>query len=275
VSVLPDKVDVPKAAAKTDEEPAAVAALLRRCRVVLVRPQTASNLGAIARVMRNLGFEELVLVTPQASPQDPRARLLATHSTDLLEQARSVADLGEALADCGLAVATSARRGGLFRRQSVGTPEQILPHVLQTLTQQPAALVFGPEDHGLRNEEISRCHYLLHIPTHPAHPALNLAQAVAICLYEVRRLALQHREGPPSGPTPAPFADLERMFNHLRQGLEAIHFLYGPKAEALLHALRHLLGRARPTPMEVDILHGLARQLCWIAAQARSGKETS
>ena len=67
--------------------------------------------------------------------------------------------------------------------------------------------------------------------------------------------------------TIAPFADQERMFAHLRQSLEAIHFLYEPNADSLMHALRHLLGRAQPTPMEVDLLHGLARQIGWYAAE--------
>ena len=99
------------------------------CRVVLVRPRIASNLGAVARVMRNMGLAELVLVEPAADPADPRGRLLATHSEDILERARIVGDLGAAVAECGIVAATSARTGGLFRKQSAGTPEEILPHL--------------------------------------------------------------------------------------------------------------------------------------------------
>jgi tRNA/rRNA methyltransferase len=242
------------------------------CRVVLVRTKIAANLGAVARVMRNMGLGALVLVAPEADVDDPRGRLLATHSQDVLDRARIVPDLGEAVAGCGLVAATSARVGGLFRRQSVGTPEAVLPRLVEAMTQRPAALVFGPEDRGLTNDEVARCHYLIHIPTDPAHPALNLAQAVAVCLYELRRAWL--RQGPAEAPgwEAAPFEDQERMFDHLRGALEDIHFLYGPKADALLHALRHLVGRARPSPMEVDVLLGLARQLRWVAAQARRGE---
>lgn len=238
------------------------------CRVVLVRPQVAGNLGATARVMRNLGLTDLVLVDPIADPRDPHARQLSTHGEAILDRCRLVAALGDAVADCVLVAATSARLGGLFRRQILGTPEKILPHLLEFMPRGPVALVFGPEPTGLSNAEISRCHYLIHIPTDPAYPALNLAQAVAICLYELRRLWL--RSAAPALPAepPAAFADQERMYEKLREGLEQIHFLYGEKADSLMHALRHLLGRAGPTAMEVDLLFGLARQLRWIAAQA-------
>src|SRR2546430_10164546 len=103
---------------------------------------------------------------------------------------------------------TSARTGGLFRRQSVGSPEQILPHLLDVLPAGPAALVFGPEPSGLTDVEVTRCHYLIHIPTDPAYPALNLAQAVAICLYELRRLWLARSElvSAPAGNELATFA---------------------------------------------------------------------
>jgi tRNA/rRNA methyltransferase len=241
---------------------------LRNCRVVLVRPRTASNVGAAARVLRNMGLADLVLVAPEADPADPRADLLATrHGRPVLKAMRVVADLGAAVHDCLAVAATSSQVGGPCRRQSVGTPEEVAPHLLRVLPAGPAALVFGPEPSGLSDEEVARCHYLVHIPADSNYPALNLAQAVAICLYELRAAWLrQAGEVSPPEP-PAPFADQERMFEHLRRALEAIHFLYGPKAEALMHGLRHLIGRAGPTAMEVKLLHGLARQMLWQVRQ--------
>src|SRR5437762_3005219 len=96
---------------------------LSRCRVVLVRPQFAGNVGAVARVMRNMGLHELILVAPQCSIDDRQARQLSTHGEELLDRSRTVAELSEAVADCVFIVGTSARRGGLFRRQSVVLPE--------------------------------------------------------------------------------------------------------------------------------------------------------
>lgn len=244
------------------------------CRVVLVRPQIAANVGSVARAMRNMGLTDLVLVAPDADPADPRAFQLATHGDDVLRRCRTVADFGEAVADCVLVAGTSARVGGLVRRQSVGTPEEIMPHVVAALHPGPAALVFGPEPSGLTNEEVTRCHFLIHIPTDPSCPALNLAQAVAICLYELRRTWLRQAE--PRQPAPrAPFADQERMFDQLRDALERIHFLYGDKADALMHGLRHLLGRAGPSPMEVNVLLGLARQIRWFAEHRKPEAPTN
>jgi tRNA/rRNA methyltransferase len=235
------------------------------CRVVLVRPQLAANVGAVARVMRNMGLSELVLVAPQADPADPQARLLATHGADVLDRCRVVAGLGEAVSDCVFVAATSARTGGLFRRQSVGTPEEVMPRLVDAMAAGPAALVFGPESTGLGNDEVSRCHYLIHIPADPAFSALNLAQAVCVCLYELRRSWLARTAPAPAAPAPASFADQERMLLRLREALEQVGFLFGERGEPLWHAVRHLIGRAGPTPMEVGVLTGLARQLLWFA----------
>ena len=243
------------------------------CRVVLVRPRFAANVGSAARVIRNMGAADLVLVAPAADPTDPEARRLATHGADVLERCRVVADLGDAVADCVFVAATSARVGGLLRRQSVGEPQEVLPLLADAMTVGPTALVFGPEADGLTDAEVSRCHHLVHIPADPAFPVLNLAQAVAVCLYELRRQWLK-REGGPACPTaPASFAEQERMFLHLREALEDIHFLWDDKADALMHALRHLIGRAGPTPMEVGVLHGLARQIRWFATKRRNEGE--
>jgi tRNA/rRNA methyltransferase len=234
------------------------------CRVVLVRPEIAANLGATARVMRNMGLSELVLVAPRADPGDERARLLATHSQDILDDCRIVDDLGAAVADCVVVAGTSALAGGLIRRQSAGSPREVMPRLVEAMPAGPTALVFGPESQGLSNAEVTRCHHLIHIPTAPEHRALNLAQAVAVCLYELRQAWLAAPEQPAPAPR-ATFAQQEQMFSKLQEALEQIHFLYGEKAEALMHGIRHLIGRAGPSPTEVKILLGLARQIRWFA----------
>src|SRR5436190_348761 len=132
-------------------------AVLSRCRIVLVRPQFAGNVGSVARVMRNMGLSDLVLVAPEANIKDQQARQLSTHGEEILESARIVADFGDAVADCVLVAATSARKGGLFRRQSVGLPEEVVPLLIETLPAGPVALVFGPERTGLTDEEVPRC----------------------------------------------------------------------------------------------------------------------
>jgi len=249
---------------------------LENCRIVLVRPRIAANIGATARVMRNMGLRDLVLVQPDADPSDPEARKLSTHGEEILNQARIVQSLSEAVRDCTLVAATSARTGGLFRRQSMGTPDEIIPHFVEQLEFGPIVLIFGPEANGLTNDEIASCHYLLHIPADCGYPALNLAQAVAICLYELRRAWLKKCSRSPETSdlkshdfSYGTFEAQEKMFADLRAALEQIHFLYGPKADALMHALRHLIGRAKPSVMEVDVLLGLARQIRWYVEHYR------
>jgi tRNA/rRNA methyltransferase len=243
---------------------------LNRCRVVLVRTEVAGNLGATARVMRNMGLSDLRLVSPLASPDDPQARQFSTHGEEILKSAEVVSSLAEALNDCVLVIATSARTGGSFRLQSVRTPRQIGPIVVQGLQSGPVAIVFGPEPSGLTNEEITQCHYLINVPTDPAYSALNLAQAVAICLYEIRCASLDAAGGTGTlAFPPASYEDQARMFGHLQQALTKVHFLYDETADSLMHAVRHLVGRAMPSEMEVGILHGLARQLLWVSRNAR------
>lgn len=128
---------------------------MQACRVVLVRTEVPGNLGAAARVMRNFGLDDLVLVAPVADRSDPQARAMATHhATDLLERARLVPDLDSALAECVLVAATSALTGGLYRRQTVGDPEAIGAALAAAMPSGKVALVFGPEPHGLTNEEV-------------------------------------------------------------------------------------------------------------------------
>jgi tRNA/rRNA methyltransferase len=220
--------------------------------------------------MRNFGLHDLVLVSPRALPSALEARRLAVHGLPILDAARIVPDLGSALAECVYTLATSAETAGLQRRGRIGSPRQLLPLLAEAAAEGPVALVFGPEPHGLTLEEVNRCHGQIFIPTDPTYPALNLAQAVAICCYEWRLCCSNPLPLSSTHPErlPADHATLERMFQHLRQGLEAVGYLFGDRQEVLMSAVRHLLGRARPTQAEVRMLHGLARQLLWIARRA-------
>lgn len=247
--------------------------MLTNCRIVLVRPHFAGNLGAIARVMHNFGLRDLYLVRPIADRFDRDARRMSTQGEFILDSARIAATLDEALADCRVVLATSANVEGSYRAQAYGRPDEMMPRLADALDAGPCALVFGPEPSGLSNEEVARCHGLIRILTAAEYPALNLAQAVAICLYELRKQFLQARDiATHVTQKIAPFEEQELMFDRLRQALEAVHFLYGPKAESLMHAVRQLIARAQPSPNEVRILHGLARQLSWVAERGLDGK---
>lgn len=240
--------------------------LLHRCRVVLVRTHYAGNIGSVARVMRNFGLRDLVLVDPQTNITRHEARMMAVRGVEILDNASTVATIEEAVADCGLVLATSGEMRGLVRKGFSGTPEEKLPELLGVIAAKPVALVFGPEPHGLTAAEVARCHGAIYIPADDEYASLNLAQAVAVCLYELRKLAdRQSGSGWSGAEPPASFADQERAFAHLREGLVAVRFLWDFRADGVFHVLRHLIARAKPTDKEVMMLHGLARQLLHVA----------
>lgn len=246
--------------------------VIANCRVVLVRTEYAGNIGAAARAMANFGLTDLVLVAPVANPAAHQARLMATNGIPILDAASVVATFEEGVADCGMVLGTSAKTIGPFRETAAGTPDEILPDFVNALHESPAAIVFGPEPHGLTTAELARCHALLNLPTHPTYPALNLGLCVGICLYELRRHVEKGRETALKR-TAAPFVDFDRSLDHLREALTAVGFLHGQKADSLMMAFRHLLAKAAPTPQEVKMIHGLARQLLYLAKHPPSGHD--
>lgn len=177
---------------------------LSQLRIVLVEPAGALNLGSIARVMKNMGLHQIVLVNPHCHPGDDEARLMAVHAADVLESAHQVTTLPEALAGCHRAVATTARERDI-PDDPLKHPRVVLPWLLGLNSEGTSvleagiesALIFGPEDRGLSNTELSYAQRCLRIPSSPIYPSLNLAQAVAICCYEIYQLALrsQHPNG--------------------------------------------------------------------------------
>jgi len=238
---------------------------LDRCRVVLVRPHYAGNIGSVARVMRNFGLRDLVLVEPIADHLSQDAVIMAVHGVDVLESARIVPTFAEAVADCVFVIATSGEVGGVMRKGYWGTPEEKVPALLAALDRGPSAIVFGPEPSGLTVPEIAACHGMMFIPSDEAYPSLNLAQAVAVCLYELRRQWLKHTTTPEPAEPPASFVDQDRAFESLREALTAVRFLWDFRGDGIFHVLRQVLVRGLPTRKELGILHGLAKQLRYIA----------
>lgn len=237
--------------------------LLERFRVVLVRTEIAGNIGSTARVLANFGIRDWRLVAPRADPTADEARMFAARAQAMLTSVRRCERLAEAVADCVVVCGTTARSAGTIRSTGLGLPWEIMPHLVLAAASGKVALVFGPETDGLSNADLSLCHYILHIPTDDSYPALNLSHSVAVFLYELRKaLLIGNVVGQPRHDL-AEFASQERMFEHLREALTELHFLWKPDADRLMYAIRYLLGRAGLTHQEVQILHGLARQILW------------
>lgn len=247
---------------RTRGDDAAVADVgLPNIRIVLVRPRGSANVGAAARAMKNTGAGELTLVRP-AVRRYAAAEAMAVHARDLVRRARMAPNLAEAVADCALVVGTTCRDGGY--RRSAEDIERVAPAILAAAVHGPVGILFGPEDHGLTNEDLRHCQRLITLDTSPAYASLNLAQAVLLVCYELRRIA-RGPQPPLAALSPAPGAAVQRMFEHLQRALLRIGFLHPQNPEHLMFALRRMFGRGGLEDHEVRILHGIARQIEWFA----------
>ncbi len=242
---------------------------LSHIRIVLVEPAGALNVGSIARILKNMGLSRLVLVNPSCDPLSAEARQMAVHAADLLESAEIVPTLPDALKGCQRAIATTVRT------RSVNTPLEhprtALPWLLGE--DQPtlqSALIFGSEDRGLSNEELKYAQRFVCIPSSPVYQSLNLAQAVAICGYELYQSVSQPTtiSQPVSVPIQNPdllasLDDLEGYYKTLEELLLKIGYLHPHTASSRMEKLRRLLNRAYPAPEEVALLRGMLRQVNW------------
>jgi tRNA/rRNA methyltransferase len=242
--------------------------LLSNIAVVLVRTQGAANIGAAARAMKNMGVTDLRLVGVSARRLGAAASM-AVHAGDLLERARRCRTLADAVGDCGLVVGTT-RRSGIYRRQAE-SPAVLSPVILDQAGHRPVAMVFGPEDHGLTREDLKCCQRLLTIETSSEYASLNLAQAVLLCCYELRRHAATV-DTERNGPEPAAAAAVDQMMGRLELALLEVGFLNPQNPDPILFALKDLFGRAILQPYEVKVLLGLARQIEWYGKN-RKGDE--
>ncbi|MFP6848940.1 MAG: tRNA (cytosine(32)/uridine(32)-2'-O)-methyltransferase TrmJ [Pseudomonas sp.] len=236
--------------------------LLENIRVVLVNTSHPGNIGGAARAMKNMGLSQLVLVDPQDFPS-AEAVARASGAADILDSARVVGTLEEALVGCRLVLGTSARDRHIPwpmlepRECGVAACEQ---------AQQGAqvALVFGREYAGLTNEELQRCHFHVHIPSDPAFSSLNLAAAVQVLAYEVRMAWLAAEELPlrpevvvEQDDEPVTADELESFYAHLEQALIEIKFLDPVRPRRLMSRLRRLYGRSSVSKLEMNILRGI------------------
>ena len=223
-------------------------------RIVLVEPSHPGNIGAVARAMKNMGLAQLVLVSPRQFP-DPEASARASGADDVLEQARVVATLAEALAGCGFVAATTSReRDQHFRIADVRDAAVRL--ALESV-RGPVAVVFGSERAGLTNEQLEAAHLLVSIPASQAYPSLNLAMAVQIVVYELfRTRGVTIDPAPAAGPLAEP-ADLQRLYAHFAEVLEEVDFRDRTQSGTHLMArIRRFLQRAELDRNEVNILRG-------------------
>jgi tRNA/rRNA methyltransferase len=231
---------------------------LKNIFIILSRPRYPENIGAAARAMRNMGFEQLIVVDPQNYDMS-RVLKMATHgAVEVVEQIKVYEDLRTALESLSYIVGTTARLGG--QRQLVGSAARLAQKLAPISQENQVGLLFGPEDRGLTNEDIRLCHELVNIPT-AEFSSLNLAQAVMVVCYELRRC------NQPGGETFVPRLanrhELDGMYAQLKDILVRISYIQPENPDYFMNNLRHFGTRLKLRAKEVSIIRGICRQIDW------------
>ncbi len=241
-------------------------------RIVLVETSHPGNIGAVARAMKNMQLESLYLVRPQQSP-DRHSAARSSGATDVLNKAVICNTLGEAISDCRLVIAASARL------RSIPWPTadavEAAHKLVENCQQAPVAVVFGREDRGLNNEELDHCHFMTRLPTNPDFSSLNIAAAVQVFSYEIRKSFLAVKEQRQTGTLtktgisndvanidrPASSKNLMNLFNHFEETLVQVHFMPEHRTRTLMRKLMRFFYKSQITEEEVNIFRGILTEL--------------
>lgn len=262
-------------------------------RIILVNTTLPANIGSAARAMKTMGLHDLVLVAPKQFPHAD-ASSLASSASDVLAQARVVATLEEAIADCQLVLGASARN------RSIGLPQLDARSAGESAEQHSragakVAFVFGREDRGLTNDELMLCHGHVFIPANPDYGVLNVAAAVQVLAYEARMAHLLARDGEqeltgtylqrpqpesdPPGQSSMPMTlvpwdealvdgkDMTQFYEHFERTLVAIGFLDTDNPRQIMTRLRRLFGRTRLDRPEYNLLRGFFKRVLALSGE--------
>lgn len=233
-------------------------------RIVLVSPIYGGNVGSVCRAMMNMGLSDLVIAAPREEFNSFDAMKWSYSARSIWESHRVCSTLREAVADCNR-VAGATVREGLYRQDS-RTPREWAPILLDSAREGRVALVFGPENNGLSNDDVAHCTELIRIPSSDAYPSLNLSHAVMVCAYEMYIASgtfVDSRDKDPEAPSEL----RERMYDMWRDALLKIGFMDEEKADHMMMALRRILSRGKLTETDTRILMGIARQTQWFSGK--------
>lgn len=223
-------------------------------RIVLVSPRNPLNIGAAARAISNFGFSHLRLVN--AYDVAFREARSAVNASEILQNAREFPTVAEAVADCSLVAGTTS-----LAHREPQHPVRRLEYggrlLGRHLASEPAALLFGSEKFGLSNEDLSYCHWLIRIGTRAEHSSMNLGQAVAVCLYELRRQRAARRA---EQKAPARAEELDRITSSLLEILAQSGYVHSDSTDA---KVRRLIRRMKMESHDAEVWLGIMRQIRW------------
>ena len=252
-----------------ESEPAALPTTAARLAVVLVSPKTPGNIGAAARAMLNMGASDLRLVAPRCDHLTGEAVAFAVHAEGVLRAARLYATLSDALADRDLSVGTTARL-----RADLPDPQH--PALLRPQVQSAhaPALVFGPEESGLSNEDLELCQLSVRVPT-AEYASLNLAQAVLLVCYEFLQGQGTGQVDAPEHLQPGPRklatgSEMDGLYAHLRDTMLITGYSDEVRVTHTLRLWRTWIDRARLNTAETRLFRGLLRQVRWKISEGRA-----
>ena len=234
---------------------------MRQPLFVLVRPQMGENIGGAARAMWNFELDALRLVAPRDGWPNPRAAATASGAGRLLDMATVHPDTADALSDCTYVFATTARSRDLPK--PVVQPAEAIAQTKELLANGGrVAFLFGPERAGLENDDIARANAIVSVPVNPEFASLNLAQCVLLLAYEWGRQGTLAPAAEPAEGEPASHLEIEKLAEHYETRLDEAGFFFPEtKAPHMKLNLRNLWSRLPLNRAEVQIFHGMLRQL--------------
>lgn len=228
--------------------------------IVLHKPRYPENIGAAVRAGYNMGITNFCVIAPDDYDKNKILKM-ATHSlSDAVEGIRQYDNLKEALSSFHYIVGTTARLGK--HRYNLTNPSQIAKKIISLSDQNKIAVLFGPEDRGLTNENLQYCHSVVNIPT-AAFSSLNLAQAVMVICYELFKA--QKTDTPSHTPRLASRRELDEMYIQLQEILAKISFLNAQNPDHWMNNIRSFFARLELRAREVSIIRGICRQINWYA----------
>jgi len=221
--------------------------------VVLMEPEHPGNIGAIARVMANFGFENLVLVNPKCDPFSDEAFHRSKHAKEILKNAKIVKKLPK----YDTIVATTAQIGNDYNiSRSPITPSQ-LSEIINN--KQNIGIVFGRESSGLSNEEIQLCDFVVTIPSVPKYPVLNISHSVAVVLYELSKKSDSKKVV--DNIRPITEAERKQLYKMLEQTLKKLSFTTEQKRETQRKIWKRMISRSFLSKREAMGLMGFFKKI--------------
>ena len=229
---------------------------------VLIRPQMGENIGAAARGMWNFGLDRMRITSPRDGWPNPKAVAMASGAGRLLDEAQLFETTADAVAECHYVYATTARPRGLTK--PVLSPEAAMRDAAERIGRgEKVAVMFGPERAGMENDDIARANAIISVPVNPEFASLNLAQCVLLTAYEWRRASTEiTHERVDMASEWAEQIEIEKLAEHYEGTLEAAGFFFPEtKAAGMKQNLRNLWSRMPLTRADVQMLHGVMRQM--------------